>query len=573
MQAFAPFIPWLGVALAFLCLLAGLRNNRRKRLIESLPTSKTSGVFIGLVELKGVAESEAPLFSRLAEAPCVHYDYKVEESWQRTSTQTVTAADGKTSTVTRTENGWSTVAEGGESQAFYLKDGGGAVLVHPNGARLDAATVFSQTCSRGEPLYYLKGPMGEVADSTHRRRFTERAFRLHAPVFVVGKARERRDVVAPEIAQDEGAELFLISSHSEEKVTKGYRNAAWLWVFGGLLLLVAGLVWRDMTLQRDLAARVPFYAQAGAGYFGAFAAGWVWTVFNGLIALRNRVRQGWSLVDIQLKRRHDLIPNLVRIVSGLKDHEAKVQTEIAALRTELAAASPHALRPALVGLQEAYPVLKSFKAFLDLQQEPLRILLAAHPQLLSALLQVIHRVVATFLLKQSGLKRCEAHTGAVTLIQRFGSAANLNIHLHCLVLDGVYRMTRGIPVFQAARAPSIEQLQALLAKIITRLLRLLTRQGYLVEEQGVRYLAGIEAAQALTPLQAASYTYRIAMGPRAGQKVLSLQTVSSRGESATPALCANAHGSSLHAAVRCDADQRTELEQLCRYITRPAASS
>jgi hypothetical protein len=58
----------------------------------------------------------------------------------------------------------------------------------------------------------------------------------------------------------------------------------------------------------------------------------------------------------------------------------------------------------------------------------LRILFAAHPQLLTPVLQIIHRVTASFLLKQAGLKRSDAHTGAVTLIQRFGSAANLNIH-------------------------------------------------------------------------------------------------------------------------------------------------
>ena len=99
-----------------------------------------------------------------------------------------------------------------------------------------------------------------------------------------------------------------------------------------------------------------------------------------------------------------------------------------------------------------------------------------------------------------------------------------------------------------------------LAKIIARLMRLLTRQGMLIEEQGVRYLAGIEADQALTPLQAASCTYRIALGPRAGQKVLSLQAVSGRGEPCPPALCANAHGFSLHAALRCNAHERNELE-------------
>ena len=166
---------------------------------------------------------------------------------------------------------------------------------------------------------------------------------------------------------------------------------------------------------------------------------------------------------------------------------------------------------------------------------PLRILLAAHPQLLSALLQIVHRVIATFLIKQSGLERGAADIGAVTLIRRFGSAANLNIHLHCLVFDGVYRTTEGVPVFQEARPPSNEVLQALLAKIITRLMRLLTRQGLLIEEQDMRTLAGIHADQALTPLQAASCTYRIAMGPRAGQKVLSLQSIAGSSQSGAPA--------------------------------------
>ncbi|MFN0299921.1 MAG: hypothetical protein ACKVQU_06165 [Burkholderiales bacterium] len=58
---------------------------------------------------------------------------------------------------------------------------------------------------------------------------------------------------------------------------------------------------------------------------------------------------------------------------------------------------------------------------------PLRILLAAHPQLLSPVLQIVHRIIATFSIKQAGQKRTEADTGAVTLIQRFGSAANLKM--------------------------------------------------------------------------------------------------------------------------------------------------
>ena len=68
---------------------------------------------------------------------------------------------------------------------------------------------------------------------------------------------------------------------------------------------------------------------------------------------------------------------------------------------------------------------------------PLRILLAAYPELLIPLLRILRRVIASFLLSQAGLKRTAADAGAITLIQRFDSAANLNIHLHCLALDGV----------------------------------------------------------------------------------------------------------------------------------------
>ena len=115
-----------------------------------------------------------------------------------------------------------------------------------------------------------------------------------------------------------------------------------------------------------------------------------------------------------------------------------------------------------------------------------------------------------------------------------------------------------------------ESAAVLVDEIIPRLLKLLTRLGYLVEEQGMTYLADIDPDNALTPLQAASCGYRIALGPRAGQKVLSLRPVPGRDEKATAGLCADALGFSLHAWVRCGAHQRKELERLCRYIRRPA---
>lgn len=89
----------------------------------------------------------------------------------------------------------------------------------------------------------------------------------------------------------------------------------------------------------------------------------------------------------------------------------------------------------------------------------------------------------------------------------------MNIHLHSLVLDGVYcASAEGAPVFRPAPALTNEKLQALLGKIITRVLRLLTREGRLVEEEGVTYVADAHGAvdpdNLLAPLQAASRSGR-----------------------------------------------------------------
>ncbi len=77
----------------------------------------------------------------------------------------------------------------------------------------------------------------------------------------------------------------------------------------------------------------------------------------------------------------------------------------------------------------------------------------------------------------------DLQTGAVTVIQRFGSAANLNVHFHCLALDGAYRIgAGGRPRFVAAAAPTPARLHALLAAMIARLMRLFVRRGVVVAE-------------------------------------------------------------------------------------------
>lgn len=363
-----PFVPWIGGLLSLGWMLAAFRNYRRKRLTEALPTSRALGVFMGLVEMKGAAECEKPVRSRITEAVCVHYEWSIEEQWEREERD----SDGKT----KTSSGWTNVGKGSASVPFYVKDATGAILVQPQGAEMDGAVVCNRTCTPDDALYYGKGPAADISDSKHRRRFVEKAIRLHGPVYVVGKARERKDIVAAEIAADEHAPLFLISGRSEHEVQSSFFWRAAGWTAGGLVLLVAGLVIGDMLLERDLVARRPLYFSCAGAYLVAWILAWVWNVFNDLIGLRNRVRKGWSLIDIQLKRRHDLIPNLVRIVAALRDHERNVHEQLAALRAQAAATMPEqpwpdhmALKPALIAVQEKYPVLKAMAAFQNLQKD------------------------------------------------------------------------------------------------------------------------------------------------------------------------------------------------------------
>lgn len=84
---------------------------------------------------------------------------------------------------------------------------------------------------------------------------------------------------------------------------------------------------------------------------------------------------------------------------------------------------------------------------------------------------VMHPVTIRYLLGQAGLKADEADSGAVALIQRFAAAAKLKIHLHCLVLGGVYRRSAdGAQAFAEVPAPTDEALQAVLHNVISRMM-------------------------------------------------------------------------------------------------------
>lgn len=107
---------------------------------------------------------------------------------------------------------------------------------------------------------------------------------------------------------------------------------------------------------------------------------WVFASYNRLVALRNQVQNGWRQIDVQLKRRHDLIPNLVNTVKGAMDFEQTTLTAVMEARAKaLAATSPAdaaqkegQLTQALgrlFAVAEAYPTLKSNENVKMLQEE------------------------------------------------------------------------------------------------------------------------------------------------------------------------------------------------------------
>ena len=102
-------------------------------------------------------------------------------------------------------------------------------------------------------------------------------------------------------------------------------------------------------------------------------------IYNGLVQGRMQVREGWSGIDVQLKRRHDLIPNLVETVKGYMGHEKGVLEEVARLRSQATGATALKERAALennitraigaiFAIVENYPDLKANQSFLDLQK-------------------------------------------------------------------------------------------------------------------------------------------------------------------------------------------------------------
>ena len=165
----------------------------------------------------------------------------------------------------------------------------------------------------------------------------------------------------------------------------------------------------------------------------------------------------------------------------------------------------------------------------------------------------------------------DGRSGAVSIVQRFGGALNLNVHLHALVLDGVFTRDGDAVDFHANPWLDTGDMADVLATVKAHVTRLLAQRGEDAHDTGGGTVDPCaEDAPVLAGL-AAAVQGRVALGIRAGARVqqagdpLAAALVPPR-----PGRChAHHHGFDLHAELCVPADRRDRLERLCRYVLRP----
>ena len=289
----------VGLIVALVGAWIGFRAIKIKRYIENIPTSLSSGLAYGPTELIGTlfpTQKGAVLKGPVSNRDVVYYHYLVQEK----------RGSGKNAK-------WVTIVDEEKSVPFFCEDSGGKTLVNPSKSEIHSQhkhnrrsgnRSYSETNLRPEDKMYILGPA--IVDN-------DRGDRLM-------------------ISRDDSNFPFLVCNLSEDEMMqkKGAK----------------GLIWLNFSLNG--------FILAGLGCFGAAAAyaptdyiyasmisplfltlSFVILMFNDLQFVRHRVHRAWANIDVSLKKRADLIPNLEKIVKTYLSHESEIQKDLAELRSQI----------------------------------------------------------------------------------------------------------------------------------------------------------------------------------------------------------------------------------------------
>jgi len=326
----------VALILILLGVYFGFRRIKIKRYVENIPTSLSSGISYGPSELKGIIEfieDYAPLTGPETKENCVYFRHKITEKRGSGKKRRTVVIKDETHEI-----------------PFYCKDREGNTKIIPNGAEVTAELKFQK--KRGRRTYY------------------EWHLPENAEIYVLGSA-VVDEVEGDKLAISDGQDKFpfIISSESETEVMlrqgrKGLlglgiaQNAT---VFLGLILFgaVGSFAATDFLLASVFA---PLFLA-----FSMFAL-----MYNDLIFLRNRVKRAWANIEVSLKKRCDLIPNLEQVVKSYLSHEQGILEKVAQLRSSVIGKSTFSpsevdtvmgqelvLSNKIFALREAYPDLKA----------------------------------------------------------------------------------------------------------------------------------------------------------------------------------------------------------------------
>jgi LemA protein len=419
-QPVEPDPGWVLVGIVFgvaalatlLALVVAVTMWRRRWLVADLPTSDAAHVFVGMNEVIGVGRPvRDTLIAPYSAAECVWYRARLEREEQRENNN----------------SSWNKVSEIETGTPFWLTDDSGRVLVRPRGAAIELPSRAThihagrpQSYSRMSFLHQVEayerraearrnGLSDDWMQPTapldnHRYRTTEWWIEPGEQLYLLGEATMRDDVVALEFAPGDPVSgirrrRLLITSGTADQVA---RRAGWI-ALVALILTIAGAyafppLWAWLQAALDQNPRTgknpPIDDVSGQSLVAAgtvlagFFAGYVARLYNRLVSVRERVAAAWSLIDVQLRRRRDLLPDLAAVVEAGARHERDVQTLVAEIRSrptlppasdlpdeaavQRAAASDDADHVAvrqLMALAEAYPALEASEQFGALQQE------------------------------------------------------------------------------------------------------------------------------------------------------------------------------------------------------------
>lgn len=204
---------------------------------KSITKELGSGMYsAGIVEIKGIGNTDNPLVSEHTQTECLYFSSSVERKYEVQEQYTDSDGNYRSRTVTRTD----TISSNQKSTPFYINDGSGEkILVNPEGADIDAEEVLNN--------FQADAPLNFIASSllsnsrTLGYTYRESIIPLNTHLYILGEIADRSGKVSIVKPKEKGKQ-FIVSIRSEEQIVEAAETSAKWQLYGGIALGVVGII-------------------------------------------------------------------------------------------------------------------------------------------------------------------------------------------------------------------------------------------------------------------------------------------------------------------------------------------